>query len=839
MIENQTKKDTSGKDRFKWPVRPAADPANIVCGNTYRFTVLTPQMIRLEYDRMGKFEDRASQAVFYRDFPVCKTEVQSEEGWLTVETEKLVLHYQEEQPFTAETLWIKLKEEPASSWHYGEDFEDLGGTTKTLDMVDGARPLERGLCSRNGFSVLEDSNTLVLGEDGWVELREKDTVDCYFFGYGFDYVTAVSDFYRLTGAPTMLPAYAFGNWWSRYHAYTQQEYLELMDRFKEEGIPFSVSVIDMDWHVTQIPEELWDEDPGYRDGWTGYSWNKELFPDYRQFLQDLKKRNLKITLNLHPHAGVCRHEDMYKEMAEACGVDPESGKRIPIDVLSPSFMGKYFDILHHPYEEDGVDFWWMDWQQGTDYWWIHEPNRDGKRKNELEVLDPLWMLNHLHILDIARDGKRPVFFSRYSGPGSQRYSVGFSGDSFVTWDTLAFQPYFTATASNIGYCWWSHDIGGHQRGWRDDEMFVRWVQLGVFSPINRMHSMNNDFQRKEPWSYGREAEMVSKHYLRLRHQLFPYLYTMNARAHQNLMPLIWSMYYTHPKCSGAYEVPNQYWFGSELVVAPITEKTAYSSRHASTTAWLPAGDWFDFWNGLHYASRRGRKMKIYRTIEDEAVFAKAGAIVPMQLREEKDNQLGGSHIMQVLVFPGVDNEFTMYEDSGDGQDDGKGACVRTHMQLQWGEAPCFQIDAAEGDLSLIPASREWHIALRGFAKDIKVQVYVNGVLTEAETAYEEECNTTMLVLHAEVTAQIEVKITGKQLIHDNSDVLKRCIRILQMSQIRIDEKSYITDIISNRDFWLQKKIYEITGRSEEIQPVTGAIHELLTLTEDEYLGRED
>ena len=150
----------------------------------------------------------------------------------------------------------------------------------------------------------------------------------------------------------MLPAYALGNWWSRYHAYTQQEYLSLMDRFAAEDIPFSVGVVDMDWHIVQIPKELQDpEEPG---GWTGYTWNEELFPDYRAFLKELHERNLKTALNLHPADGVRKHEAMYAQMARANGIDPQTGKRVRLDVLSKDHMAAYFDIIHHPYEEDGL-----------------------------------------------------------------------------------------------------------------------------------------------------------------------------------------------------------------------------------------------------------------------------------------------------------------------------------------------------------------------------------------------------------------------------------------------------------------------------------------------------
>ena len=467
--------------RFRCETCPRAAPENQITGTQYRFTVLTPRLIRMEYAPSGAFEDRASQTVFFRDFPACTFQAERKDGLLTVNTGELLLTYRENEPFSPDTLCLRLLHEPGAFWHYGEDYEDLGGTAETLDGIDGAVPIGRGVCSMHGFSVLDDSHTMLLNAEGWVEVRPARTLDVYFFGYGFSYRDAVRDFYRLTGAPAMLPAYAMGNWWSRYYPYTQDEYLALMDRFREEDIPFSVGVVDMDWHIVNISEELRDDTENWqtkwRPGWTGYTWNATLFPDHRAFLQGLHKRNLKTALCLHPASGVRRHEVQYAEMAKRLGV--QNGQRIPFDILSPKYMALYFDVLHHPYEADGVDFWWLDWQQGKDYKWIHEIT--GDPLDARECLDPLWMLNHLHTLDISRTGKRPMLFSRYAGPGSHRYAIGFSGDSGVSWESLRFQPYFTAAASNIGYCWWSHDIGGHYGGYRDDELTLDWGTEACFT----------------------------------------------------------------------------------------------------------------------------------------------------------------------------------------------------------------------------------------------------------------------------------------------------------------------------------------------------------------------
>ncbi len=821
-------------DRFKWKVAPNAHPGNTVEGKGYRFTLITPRLIRLEHFGDGSAEDRASQSVFYRDLGAVDHDAKREDGVLTLCTAELVLRYKEGEPFSRDSLSVRLVNEPGSTWYYGEDFEDLGGTARTLDVTDGALPLGRGVCSRFGFSVLDDTDTMVLGEDGWIETRSEGSLDLYFFGYGYDYRAAVSDYFRITGAPPLLPAYALGNWWSRYHKYTAEEYTALMDRFKEEDVPFSVGVIDMDWHIVNISEELRETEEGFESGWTGYTWNEELFPDYKAFLAELKARGLRTALNLHPAQGVRRHEAMYERAAVAAGIDPKSGRRIPLNVLSPKAMADYFDILHHPYEEDGVDFWWMDWQQGTDYWWIHERNVGGVLADPRERLDPLWMLNHLHILDISRNGKRPMFFSRFAGAGSHRYPVGFSGDTRVSWDALEFQPYFTATASNIGYCWWSHDIGGHMHGYRDDCLMTRWIQLGVFSPINRLHSTSNRFQLKEAWHYGGEAGEAIRKWLRLRHRLFPYIYTMNYRCHKELAPLVEPMYYSYPKCSAAYEVKNQFMFGSELMVCPITEPNGAADGLGRAEAWLPAGDLFDLETGLHYHSKLSRRTELFRDIHSYPVLAKAGAIVPLCIHRERDNVPACGKDLEILVFPCADGAFTLYEDGGEGQDYKEGAFALTDMRLEWGDSARFVLSGARGDLSLLPKERRYTLSFRGFHRCVGAAVTVGGKSAEASSHYNHGQNTLTVELTAPVSEDIEVIISGDRLVHDNSDVYERIYALLVKANITFELKNHYYNTACKEEPDLHEKIFRLGNSSPESYHTVKAIRELLTLTKDEF-----
>ena len=147
----------------------------------------------MEYDKQGLFEDRASQSVFYRNFKAVDYSIKRKEDTLIIETDKLKLTYKEELEFAEDTLSISLKMEPASTWCFGEDFEELGGTASTLDGINGPIAVGKGICSRNGFSVLDDTDRMVLDEDGWVNVRRKDICDLYFFGHGYDYLEAIKD----------------------------------------------------------------------------------------------------------------------------------------------------------------------------------------------------------------------------------------------------------------------------------------------------------------------------------------------------------------------------------------------------------------------------------------------------------------------------------------------------------------------------------------------------------------------------------------------------------------------------------------------------------------------
>ncbi|GGA48156.1 glycoside hydrolase family 31 protein [Paenibacillus physcomitrellae] len=807
----QTKQEAGLPEHLKLEVQPAADQEAVVADEHYRFTVLTPQLIRMEYSESGRFEDRATQTVVNRLYPVPEFEVIDQEHRLQIMTKYLRVEY-DKGPFTRHGLSIQVRNGDGhllSVWRYGDaelnwdgTGANLGGTARTLDNADGAIPLEPGLLSRSGYSVIDDSRSLVLKEDGQVEPREAAGaagLDLYLFGYGHEYLACLRDFYHLCGRTPLLPRYALGNWWSRYYRYTEDEYKVLFERFGQEQIPFSVAVLDMDWHLVEI-------DPQYGSGWTGYTWNRELFPDPKGLLEWLHQNGQRVTLNVHPADGVRAFEEPYLAMAADLGVDIEQGEAVEFDITDPKFLQAYFKYLHHPLEEEGVDFWWIDWQQGG--------------VTKVPGLDPLWMLNHYHFLDSGRRGSRKITFSRYAGLGSHRYPVGFSGDTIVTWESLDFQPYFTATASNAGYGWWSHDIGGHMLGYLDDELAARWVQFGVFSPILRLHSSASPFNSKEPWRFNPIAEQVMKQHLRLRHRLLPYLYTMNRYASRDGLPLVQPMYYRHAKQHEAYEVPNQYYFGTELIACLVTRPMHREIGVAEVKAWLPEGRWIDFFKGRVYDG--GRKLSLYRDLEHIPVLAKAGAIVPMADFPEFTHSTENPAQLEVRIFAGADGRFELWEDAGDTAEDRDENWCRTEMVWTWeaaedGQGSSLTILPAEGNLSVVPERRSWKLVFCGVA-ETEVKVLLNevkgacaGGVSETngaaessngakesarviDSSYDEQTHTlTVMVPEVSVNESLTVRLADARLAENR--VVDEVFALLDRAQIRFQLKEQIYKLV--------------------------------------------
>ena len=778
----------------------------MITGDKYRITVLTDRLLRLEYNENGHFEDRMSFAAVCRDFPEVETKVTEDEDSLVLETDRLRLTY-DKNVFSSMGLCIELFE-TGNKWNYGDaydDFSNLRGTARTLDEADGWISLGKGIFGRNGYAVLDDSGSQVF-ENGEIKNREEEGVDVYFFGYGRDYYAGLRDFYKLCGKTPMIPRYALGNWWSRYFKYSEESYMKVVENFRKEGIPLSVAVIDMDWHITEV-------DPKYGSGWTGYSWNKDLFPDYKRFLKGLHDNGLAVTLNLHPADGIRAFEDMYEDTARAVGIDPETEEPVVFDFEDPAFRKAYFDTVMHPYEEDGVDFWWIDWQQGT-----------GKKADSV---DPLILLNHFHYKDQEERNKRPMIFSRYAGPGSHRYPIGFSGDTITTWKSLAFQPFFTSTASNIGYGWWSHDIGGHMMGDKDNDRLIRWIEYGVFSPIMRIHSSNSPFFNKEPWTLPEPHRSIVKKFMKLRHALIPYLYTETYRACSEGRPLVRPMYYDYHENPESYGLGNQYRFGENLIVMAVTEADDKELRMASTRGLIPEGRWIDIFTGRIYEGEKVRKF--YRELSDMPVLLPAGGIVPLSM-EDTENGTDNPKELRILVGCGADGEYELYEDDGVSMDCEMGRSVKTGFAVKYDAAHKtieFTIGGANGDLSLIPAKRGYEIVFAGIEGEAEISgdmAVVRDSASEAEGTFAGLCKKSLVIRISPGDSGKEHRIVIKNVTLRDNNYKDLVFEIIDRAWITTMDK----DVVYNRLCSLEKDEFASWLRGAGVsEKLKDAIEEVL------------
>ena len=707
---------------------PVADGKAVVTFEHARFTVLTSRLIRMEWAADGKFEDHASFVFLNRNLPVPKFQhsVTAADGGhaVVIETADLKLTYKvadgDSGTFTAKNLAVDFRLNGQDvAWHPGmADTGNLQGTTRTLDGASGSEtgePIGPGLISRDGWVVVDDSTRPLFdsadfrfaqGEKSpwpWVMERPAGArQDLYFFGYGHDYKSALGDYVKVAGRIPLPPHYAFGSWWSRYWAYSDQELDDLVRGFRENDVPLDVLVIDMDWHInrSQLNEMHATDASGQSLGWTGYTWNKLLFPDPTEFLNKIHDEGLKVTMNLHPASGVQPWEAEYPQMARAMGIDPATKKYVPFDITSKKFATNYMDILHHPLEKQGVDFWWLDWQQEAD------TNTAG--------VNPTWWLNYVHFSDQAREGKRPLLFHRWGGLGNHRYQIGFSGDTISVWPSLAFQPWFTATAANVGYAYWSHDIGGHMPGAVDPELFTRWIQFGAFSPILRTHTTKNPEAERRIWAYPEPYSDIMRSTFHLRYAMIPYIYTEGRRTYDTGVAFLRPLYYDWPNADQSYTSKNEYQFGKEMLVAPVTTPVDTTSQLVTESIWLPKGEWIEWETGRHFTGPVQVDRKF--SIRQIPVYVSAGAIVPMAPPMLHTGQKPLNPLI-LTVFPqdsGASSQYTLYQDAGNTRayQQDQAAWTTIHSQETGGDLT-IQIDAVQGSYPGMLSARAYELRLPG------------------------------------------------------------------------------------------------------------------------------
>lgn len=301
---------------------------------------------------------------------------------------------------------------------------------------------------------------------------------------------------------------------------------------------------------------------------------------------------------------------------------------------------------HHALLDQGVAFWWIDGDSAA-----------------MEGLDSqMWTNRVYYDYQQRHTGQRSLIFSRYGGPGSHRYPAFFTADCYSNWKVLAWEVPYTIKAGNVLVPYVTHDIGGFMGTLRDDfELYARWLQFGALSPLLRLHSAHANPEEgnpRLPWVYGDAGIEMARRFFQLRYALIPYLYTYCREAYDTGLPMCRGLYLECPDEPEAYRF-DEYLLGRELLVAPITSPAV--NGRATRSLWLPPGEWFDWFTGEKYPG--GRTVVYECPLERMPLFVRAGSILPLQPEMPHTGAQPVDPLI-LVVYPGAEASFTVYEDDG-------------------------------------------------------------------------------------------------------------------------------------------------------------------------------
>jgi alpha-glucosidase (family GH31 glycosyl hydrolase) len=464
---------------------------------------------------------------------------------------------------------------------------------------------------------------------------------------------------------------------------------------------------------------------------------------------------LKTALNLHPSDGVKSYEDYYSALAADLG--DNSGQTILWKVEDYTFMKNFFKDVIRPHESEGIDFWWLDWQQALTV------GKHGQEKNYTpaagsETLGETFWCNHTFFEDMQknRPDLRPVIYHRWGGLGSHRYPICFSGDAWAAWSMLGYEIFFTSNASNVLYAYWGHDLGGHQGGNNDPELLLRWLQFGAYTPIFRTHATNSSKLERRIWKYSNFEQL--REAVRLRYKLFPYLYTAARETYDTGVGMNRPLYYDYPEDGNSYVYEDEYMFGNDMLVAPIytPQQNGYSGR----MVWLPGKD--EQWWDVSYSRLINGGQRLYSavTLDQFPVFYRAGSVIPFYPVRRTVVNDPGEIILKVV--PGANGSGKLYEDKGDGQDyKGNAWTMTTFIQNRSANFVSLTIGRRQGSFEGMPTERKWTVEFLGTpASFIREGITVNGnPVADSDITYDEETRTlTVTVSTSNFSAPITINV---------------------------------------------------------------------------------
>ena len=489
----------------------------------------------------------------------------------------------------------------------------------------------------------------------------------------------------LTGKSAMLPRYALGYlgssmYYSELDARADEAIEGFVDTSAEEGIPIDGFQLSSGY-TTQ---------PGNKR--CVFTWNEQRFPNPKKFFAEMEKRGVSVSPNVkpglllvHPLLEEMKKQDIFVKKSDGTGFAEGTwwgGKGLFADFTSAKTREVWKQYLKREVLDMGTASVWND---NCEYDSVVDKDSrvsfDGKGEtigHMKAVMSNLMCRLTNEAIREACPGKRPFVVCRSGHSGIQQYAQTWAGDNLTCWETLRYNIATILGMSLSGVANQGCDIGGFYGPAPEEELFVRWVQNGIFQPRFSIHSTNIDNTVTEPWMYSRSRKYI-REAIEFRYTMIPYLYSLMARAHETGLPMMQPMFAVFQQDSRCYDEGVDFMLGESLLVANVVEKGAKSRR-----VYLPANETFyDFYTHQRYEG--GQTVELPVDITSIPLFLRGGAILPLA-----GNAIGNLHRdavtnLHLLLVPDRGSEFTLYEDDGATLDYEKGICRRTRIQMTAGE----------------------------------------------------------------------------------------------------------------------------------------------------------
>lgn len=533
---------------------------------------------------------------------------------------------------------------------------------------------------------------------------ERGSLDYYFF-YGPSMKKVLQRYTELVGRMPLPPLWALGYQQCRWSYYPESTVCALAKAFRDKKIPCDVIYLDIH----------------YMDGYRCFTWDKNRFPEPAKMLADLAADGFKVVTIVDPGIKVDPGYFVYEQGLRGNHfVKYPDGQAYIADVWpGPSHFTNYtvpasrawWGQLHKSFLEQGVAGFWNDMNEPA-VWGravpdVVEFDENGEKVSQKKIHNVFGLLMAQATYEGVRQlqpDRRPFILTRAGFAGIQRYSAVWTGDNVANAENLEMAIRMCQGLGLSGVPFVGSDIGGFVDT-PAPELYGRWIQAGVFTPLVRTHTAINT-SNQEPWSFGDRIEEISRRYIELRYQLLPYVYNAFKQSSEGGVPVMRPMFLEFPNDPECYQDQSalQYFFGDDLLVAPVTQM-----NQALRRVYLPAGRWTDFWSEKIYDGME--YIVVDAPLERLPLFVRAGGII---FAREVQQYVGEKPMakLAVDVYPADSTSRTLYEDDGTSFAYEKDLyCQTSFATRQQPQALTVEISERKG--SYVPAPRRIQLRLHG------------------------------------------------------------------------------------------------------------------------------